>query len=100
MWFKNSAVGIHVWKGAANFFVSNSGTMYISEVQPTDAGKKYYCVVSLADTNDAKLGPGNVPSRSSLGQWIRLSDDSFGVFYFSVFLIDEISVSIDMIFLL
>lgn len=77
MWFKNSATGIHVWEGALNLFVSNSGALYFSEVQPTDADKKYFCVVTLAATEGDTLGAGNLPSRASLGQWLRLADDSF-----------------------
>lgn len=74
-WFWNSAAEIHIWEGAYNFFVSYSGTLYISEVQPTDAERKYFCVVSLATSEDAKLGEGLVPSRTSLGQWIYLTGE-------------------------
>lgn len=47
-------------------FVSSSGYLYFSEVQPTD-GRKYFCSVTLIATSEFKTAIDQPPSRISLG---------------------------------
>ncbi|KAL4221697.1 hypothetical protein ACF0H5_019952 [Mactra antiquata] len=75
-WFRGFIGDMHISEGSENFFVSDSGSLYISEVQPTDADQIYYCVVTLSTPDGSKFAEGNVPSRLSLGQWLFMSPDS------------------------
>jgi len=75
-WFKNAASNIFVYPGNPNMFVSYSGSMYVTEVQPTDAPKHYFCVVTLIGTDTAKLAKANTLARSNLGILMLLSDQS------------------------
>ncbi|KAL4221661.1 Contactin 1 [Mactra antiquata] len=75
-WFKNAATNIFVWPGNSNMFVSYSGGLYVSEVQPTDGPKRYFCLITLMGTDDAKLGKANTLIRSNKGILLLLSSDS------------------------
>ncbi|XP_060571800.1 contactin-3-like [Ruditapes philippinarum] len=82
-WFKNQATNIFVWPGNDNMFVSWSGALYVSEVQPTDATKRYFCLITLVGMDDAKLGRGNTLVRSNKGILLLLlgdttSDNNYG----------------------
>ena len=69
-WFKNQNTDIFIWPGNPNMFVSWSGALYVSEVQPTDSNKRYFCLITLVGEDDAKLGRGNTLVRTNKG--IRL----------------------------
>jgi hypothetical protein len=75
-WFKNQATNIFVWPGNDNMFVSWSGALYVSEVQPTDATKRYFCLITLVGMDDAKLGRGNTLVRSNKGILLLLLGDT------------------------
>lgn len=75
-WFKNQATNIFVWPANSNMFVSWSGALYVSEVQPTDASKRYFCLITLVGTDDAKLGKGNTLVRSNKGILLLLLEDT------------------------
>jgi hypothetical protein len=47
-------------------FVSSSGYLYFSEVQPTDS-RKYFCSVTLIATSEYVTAINQPPSRISLG---------------------------------
>lgn len=70
--------------GNGNMFVSWSGALYVSEVQPTDSPKRYYCLITLIGTDDAKLGRANTLVRSNKGiLLLLLSDGSKLLSYYS-----------------
>ncbi|XP_053378888.1 contactin-like isoform X2 [Mercenaria mercenaria] len=75
-WFKNAATNIFVQPGNGNMFVSYSGTLYVSEVQPTDSPKRYFCLITLVGTDDVKLGKANTLVRSNKGILLLLLDDT------------------------
>lgn len=75
-WFKNAANNIFVQPGNENMFVSYSGVLYVSEVQPTDSPKRYYCLITLTATDDSKLGKANTLIRSNKGILLLLLPDS------------------------
>ena len=75
-WFKNAATNIFVQPGNDNMFVSFSGTLYVSEVQPTDSTKRYFCLITLVGTDDIKLGKANTLVRSNKGILLLLLDDT------------------------
>ncbi|XP_045161359.2 contactin-like isoform X2 [Mercenaria mercenaria] len=66
-WFKNRNLHIFIRLGNFNFFVSWTGALYVSEVQPTDVDKRYYCLITLVGTEDAKLGKANTLVRTNKG---------------------------------
>ncbi|XP_052760902.1 contactin-like isoform X2 [Mya arenaria] len=75
-WFKNAATNIFVYEGHGNLFVSNDGSLYVSEVQPTDANKNYFCVVTLVQPDNARFAKSNSVSRTNMGIELLLSGDT------------------------
>ena len=75
-WFEDRADNLFIWPSHENLFVSHSGSLYMSEVQPTDRNKRYFCQVSLIASAGYKLAKANTESRTNRGFLLRLSDDS------------------------
>lgn len=73
-WHKAAPIYVFIWPANPNMFVSNSGLMYTSEVQPTDADKTYYCMVTLTHTATSRLSTSQPPSRESLGIFLGLTE--------------------------
>ena len=64
-WFYRS-IAEPIFKENENMFVSSSGYLYFSEVQPTDS-RKYFCSVTLIATSEFETAINQPPSRISLG---------------------------------
>ncbi|XP_052212292.1 contactin-5-like [Dreissena polymorpha] len=82
-WFTESVNYVHFWEDYENFFVSQSGRLYISSVQPTEVNREYFCTVSLVGTENAELGEANMLVRTSMGHLLTLrpsasSDNDYG----------------------
>ncbi|KAL3862128.1 hypothetical protein ACJMK2_008118, partial [Sinanodonta woodiana] len=75
-WFKFTTNSF-VTPGHPYQFVSNSGYLYMSEVQPTDS-KKYYCLVTLAAPSGYRLVTYQPPSKTNPGIWLRISGTKVG----------------------
>jgi len=65
-----------VYAGNKNMFVSYDGSLYVSEVQPTDGPKNYFCVVTLIGTDTAALAKANPIGRSNRGILLLIDDSS------------------------
>ncbi|KAL4221262.1 ATP-dependent RNA helicase ddx25 [Mactra antiquata] len=77
-WFMND-VSQPIFSGDQNFFISSSGYLYFSEVQPTDF-RKYYCSVTLISTSLYKPAISQSPSRFSLGVQLIVTGTEHGYF--------------------
>lgn len=66
-------------------FVSYSGSLYVTEVQPTDGPKNYFCVVTLLGTDTTKLAKANTLARTNMGILLLLSGDSSEKYFFTIF---------------
>lgn len=87
-WFKNAATNIFVFPGNPNMFVSYGGSLYVTEVQPTDGPKYYFCTVTLIGTDTARLAKANTLARSNLGILLLLSDDSSKLSFIIIFIVN------------
>ena len=58
-------------------FVSSSGYLYFSEVQPTDE-RKYFCVVTVSAPMRYTFAVSQPPSRTSLGVWLLVTGTGRG----------------------
>ncbi|XP_052821309.1 contactin-4-like [Mya arenaria] len=76
-WFINAIGDIPVWDNMQNQFVSQTGKLFISSVQPTEVNRDYFCTVTLTGTDDAPLGNANMIARTSLAY--RLASQGSGV---------------------
>ena len=54
-------------------FISQSGYLYFSEVQPTDDNRLYKCVVTLSVPMIYNQASNQAPSRTSLGIVLRVT---------------------------
>lgn len=77
-WFYRS-IAEPIFEDHENMFVSSSGYLYFSEVQPTDS-RKYYCSVTLITTSEYTSAIDQPPSRFSLGVNLRVMGTEHGYF--------------------
>ncbi|KAL4221759.1 Contactin-3 [Mactra antiquata] len=77
-WFYNS-IAEPVFEENKNMFVSSSGYLYFSEVQPTDF-RKYFCSVTLIAPIKYDTAINQPPSRISLGVYLRVTGTEHGYF--------------------
>ncbi|XP_045162637.2 contactin-like [Mercenaria mercenaria] len=77
-WFYRS-IAEPIFEENENMFVSSSGYLYFSEVQPTD-GRKYFCSVTLIATSEFETAINQPPSRISLGVDLIVTGTEHGYF--------------------
>ncbi|KAH3788136.1 hypothetical protein DPMN_166267 [Dreissena polymorpha] len=87
-WFKNHNTHNYIFPNHPVHFISQSGYLYFSEVQPTD-DRTYYCVVTLVAPHDYDADTTMSPSRVGLGtklilrpgsEWRKDVIDMFNIF--------------------
>ncbi|XP_052820357.1 contactin-5-like [Mya arenaria] len=80
-WFKNHNTHNYIFPGHPVHFISQSGYLYFSEVQPSD-DRTYYCVVTLVPPYDYNVDTTLAPSRVGLGTKLILrpgkTDNNYG----------------------